>query len=91
MQDAHDIDLRLVGSPTGLLERLRRAAELDLHVDGALALGFLVIKQVSALHEHGMAHNNISPGALLFNGSMLLHLARPTIGQRNLSRESSTA
>jgi hypothetical protein len=25
-----------------------------------------VIRQVAALHEHGMAHNNISPGALLF-------------------------
>ncbi|HUJ58993.1 MAG TPA: protein kinase [Kofleriaceae bacterium] len=43
-----------------------RIAEVDLHVDGALALGFLVIRQVAALHEHGMAHNNISPGALLF-------------------------
>ncbi len=45
-----------------------RIAELDLHVDGALALGFLVIRQVGALHEHGMAHNNISPSALLFKG-----------------------
>jgi serine/threonine protein kinase len=45
-----------------------RIAEMDLHTDGALALGFLVIRQVAALHEHGMAHNNISPGALLFKG-----------------------
>jgi serine/threonine protein kinase len=45
-----------------------RIAELDLHVDGALSLGFLVVRQVAALHEHGMAHNNISPGALLFKG-----------------------
>ena len=45
-----------------------RIGELDLHIDGALALGFLVIRQVAALHEHGMAHNNISPGALLFKG-----------------------
>ena len=45
-----------------------RIAELDLHIDGALALGFLVIRQVAALHEHGMAHDNISPGALLFKG-----------------------
>ena len=45
-----------------------RVGELDLQVDGALALGFLVIRQVAALHEHGMAHNNISPGALLFKG-----------------------
>lgn len=45
-----------------------RIAELDLHVDGALALGWLVMRQVAALHEHGMAHNNISPEALLFKG-----------------------
>jgi serine/threonine protein kinase len=42
--------------------------DADMHIDGALALGFLVIRQVAALHEHGMAHNNISPGALLFKG-----------------------
>lgn len=45
-----------------------RVAELDMHIDGALSLGFLIIRQVAALHEHGMAHNNISPGALLFKG-----------------------
>src|SRR5262249_3425946 len=38
------------------------------HIDGALALAFLVIRQVGAIHEHGMAHNNISPSALLFKG-----------------------
>jgi serine/threonine protein kinase len=43
-----------------------RVAEIDLPIDGAIALGFLVIRQVAALHEHGMAHNNISPRALLF-------------------------
>ncbi|HEX5061770.1 MAG TPA: protein kinase [Kofleriaceae bacterium] len=42
--------------------------ETDMHIDAGLALGFLVIRQVAALHEHGMAHNNISPGALLFKG-----------------------
>ncbi len=45
-----------------------RINDVDMHIDGALALGFLVIRQVAALHEHGMAHNNISPGALLFKG-----------------------
>ncbi len=45
-----------------------RVGDADLHIDGALALGFVVIRQVAALHEHGMAHNNISPGALLFKG-----------------------
>ncbi|HEY5945843.1 MAG TPA: protein kinase [Kofleriaceae bacterium] len=43
-------------------------SDTDMHIDGGLALGFLVIRQVAALHEHGMAHNNISPGALLFKG-----------------------
>jgi serine/threonine protein kinase len=45
-----------------------RINDADLHIDGALGLGFLVVRQVAALHEHGMAHNNISPGALLFKG-----------------------
>lgn len=56
-----------------------RIAELDLHVDGALALGSLVIKQVSALHEHGMAHNNISPGALLFKGASATRTVMPAM------------
>jgi hypothetical protein len=56
-----------------------RIAELDLHVDGALALGFLVIRQVAALHEHGMAHHNISPGALLFKGAAATRTVMPAM------------
>jgi hypothetical protein len=56
-----------------------RIAELDLHVDGALALGFLVVRQVAALHEHGMAHNNISPNALLFKGSAANRTVMPAM------------
>jgi serine/threonine protein kinase len=56
-----------------------RIAESDLHVDGALALGLLVIKQVAALHEHGMAHNNISPGALLFKGAAATRTVMPAM------------
>jgi hypothetical protein len=56
-----------------------RIAELDLHVDGALALGFLVIRQVAALHEHGMAHHNISPGALLFKGAAATRMVMPAM------------
>lgn len=56
-----------------------RIAELDLNVDGALALGFLVIKQVAALHEHGMAHANISPGALLFKGAQATRTVMPAM------------
>lgn len=40
----------------------------SLHVDTALALGFLVASQVATLHENGVAHNNIHAGALLFKG-----------------------
>ncbi|MGE0396747.1 MAG: serine/threonine protein kinase [Kofleriaceae bacterium] len=56
-----------------------RIAESDLHIDGALALGFLVIRQVAALHEHGMAHNNISPGALLFKGAAATRTVMPAM------------
>ncbi len=56
-----------------------RIAESDLHVDGALALGFLVIRQVAALHEHGMAHHNISPSALLFKGAAATRTVMPAM------------
>ena len=56
-----------------------RLGELDLHIDGALSLGFVVIRQVGALHEHGMAHNNISPNALLFKGSAATRMVMPAM------------
>jgi serine/threonine protein kinase len=56
-----------------------RIAELDLNVDGALSLGFVVIRQVAALHEHGMAHNNISPSALLFKGATATRMVMPAM------------
>ena len=56
-----------------------RIAELDLHIDGALALGFLVCRQVAALHEHGMAHHNISPNALLFKGASATRMVMPAM------------
>lgn len=56
-----------------------RVDETDLHVDAALALGFLVIRQVAQLHEHGMAHNNISPGALLFKGVAATRTVMPAM------------
>ena len=56
-----------------------RISEADLHIDGALALGFLVLRQVAALHEHGMAHNNISPGALLFKGAAATRTVMPAM------------
>ncbi|HMG54893.1 MAG TPA: protein kinase [Kofleriaceae bacterium] len=56
-----------------------RISELDLNIDGALALGFVVIRQVAALHEHGMAHNNISPSALLFKGAAATRMVMPAM------------
>jgi hypothetical protein len=56
-----------------------RISEADLTVDAALALGFLVIRQVAALHEHGMAHHNISPGALLFKGASATRMVMPAM------------
>ena len=56
-----------------------RVGELDLHLDGALSLGFVVIRQVAALHEQGMAHNNISPGVLLFKGSAATRMVMPAM------------
>jgi len=56
-----------------------RISELDLNIDGALGLGFVVIRQVAALHEYGMAHNNISPGALLFKGAAATRLVMPAM------------
>jgi serine/threonine protein kinase len=56
-----------------------RISELDLHIDGALSLGFVVSRQVAALHEHGMAHNNISPNALLFKGGAATRTVMPAM------------
>jgi tRNA A-37 threonylcarbamoyl transferase component Bud32 len=51
-------------------------AEVDLHIDGALALAFLITRQVALLHENGMAHNNVHPGALLFKAARETHMAQ---------------
>lgn len=54
-------------------------AEVDMHVDGALSLGFLITRQVALLHENGMAHNNIHPGALLFKAATETRMAQPAM------------
>jgi hypothetical protein len=72
-----------------------RIAELDLHVDGALALGFLVCRQVAALHEQGMGHTNISPNALLFKGGAatrtvmpaMIGLVEPAMGKEAMAED----
>jgi serine/threonine protein kinase len=69
-------------------------AEIDLHVDGALALAFLVTRQVALLHENGMAHNNVHAGALLFKGLSDTRTVQPAmIGlvEPSLAREAMQA
>ena len=72
-----------------------RVSELDLNIDGALALGFVVCRQVAALHEHGMAHHNITPNALLFKGASatrtvmpaMIGLVEPEMGAEAMSED----
>jgi serine/threonine protein kinase len=56
-----------------------RISEADMNIDGALALGFLVIRQVASLHEQGMAHNNIQPSVLLFKGNASTRTVQPAM------------
>jgi serine/threonine protein kinase len=55
---------------TALLEH-----ELTLHE--ALGLGVIVVDQVARLHEHGLAHNNVTFESLLFKGFPETGEARP--------------
>jgi len=54
-------------------------ADVDLQITGALALGFLVTRQVALLHENGMAHNNVHPGALLFKAANDIRMVQPAM------------
>jgi serine/threonine protein kinase len=67
----HDTGTNTLLLLSELVDDPRFGSQLDvagLHIDGALALAFLVTRQVAALHAHGVAHNNIHAGALLFKG-----------------------
>jgi hypothetical protein len=71
-------------------------AAVDLALDGALALGFVVVRQVAALHEHGMAHHNIRPEALLFKGipetrqvqPAMIGLVEPAMGAAAMAEDT---
>ncbi len=52
---------------------------VDLQLEAAMALGFLAVRQVALLHENGMAHNNVHPGALLFKGNPENRLVQPAM------------
>ncbi len=54
-------------------------ADVDLHIDGALALAFLVVRQVALLHENGMAHNNVHAGALAFKAAPEIQMVQPAM------------
>lgn len=43
-------------------------AKQELTLVEAFGLGFLIVRQVAQLHEHGLAHNNVGPTALMFKG-----------------------
>jgi tRNA A-37 threonylcarbamoyl transferase component Bud32 len=65
----HDTATRSLLVLTEYVDDPRFGGQVDaasLPVDGALSLALLVARQVAALHEHGVAHNNIHAGALLF-------------------------
>lgn len=49
--------------------------ELTLHE--ALGLGIIIVDQVARLHEHGLAHNNVTFQSLLFKGFPATGEARP--------------
>jgi tRNA A-37 threonylcarbamoyl transferase component Bud32 len=73
-----------------------RIADVDLPIDGALALGFLVARQVAPLHQHGMAHNNIHLGSLLFKGvpatqnvlPAMIGLVEPAMGAEAMANDT---
>jgi len=77
------------GGPNSLLRQADLVEELVARYSGgrvflvAHDMGTSVATELFAREIDGRASISIS-GALLFNGSMLLHLARPTIGQRLL-------
>ena len=54
-------------------------ADVDLHIDGALGLAFLVVRQVALLHENGMAHNNVHAGALAFKAAPETQMVQPAM------------
>jgi pimeloyl-ACP methyl ester carboxylesterase len=63
-------------------ELVRRAGSPPVFVVGH-DMGTSVATELMARDLHGELEMNLT-GALLFNGSMLLHLAKPTLGQRML-------
>jgi serine/threonine protein kinase len=77
--DAHTASLLLFSEFIDDARFGSQLANVDLHLDAALALGFLVVRQVALLHENGMAHNNVHPGALLFKGDADNRLVQPAM------------
>jgi serine/threonine protein kinase len=54
-------------------------AKHELTLVEAFALGFLIVRQVGQLHEHGLAHNNVSAASLLFKGAREARLVLPSM------------
>ncbi|MBP6841753.1 MAG: protein kinase, partial [Kofleriaceae bacterium] len=77
--DAASSSLLLFSEYIGEPQFASRLAELDITIEAALSLSLLVTRQVGAIHEHGMAHNNIHPGALLLKGSAETRVVLPAM------------
>jgi serine/threonine protein kinase len=51
----------------------------DLSLVEAFGLSFLLVRQVAELHEHGLAHNNVSAASLMFKGVRDSRLVLPSM------------
>lgn len=54
-------------------------AQHELTLVEAFGLGFLITRQVGQLHEHGLAHNNVSANSLMFKGARGSRLVLPSM------------
>ena len=54
-------------------------AQHDLSLVEAFGLSFLLVRQVAELHEHGLAHNNVSAASLMFKGVRDSRLVLPSM------------
>lgn len=54
-------------------------AQHDLSLVEAFGLSFLLVRQVGELHEHGLAHNNVSAASLMFKGVRDSRLVLPSM------------
>lgn len=54
-------------------------AQHELSLVEAFGLSFLLVRQIAELHEHGLAHNNVSAASLMFKGVRDARLVLPSM------------